>query len=120
MIAQVALTVPRVRQTLSYVEGKEHFAIVQQKTGELTLTIQGIAPSEDIRILQNGQQIGTFAQSTATVPVQDNSVIEVDGCNAGGDFTVLVSAKSSNINTSLPAQITISHNIGIIGRVFVK
>jgi len=86
--------------------------------GEITLKTS--IYTDDVFVLQNGEPIAAFLNSTVTFPVRNNSVIEIDGSRFKKSFDVTIVEKSSNITGINDEKITVNRNIAMFGRIFLK
>ena len=124
LVVQLALTTPEARDALA-----EHLSGVPVASsassgvvlGELTLTLEGVPPTSDIKVLQNGIPISVFNQQTIIVLVEDNSLIEIDGTETQESFKVSLDATSENVELFRGVrQILVQNNIAILDRIFVE
>ena len=99
LIAQLALTTPGARVVLTYIDKFEgvytNAENYSSKLGELKLILEGINPSADIEVLQNGKTIAFFYDNAITITVSDNSVIEIDGRDISEPFVVRVEKREN-------------------------
>ena len=91
------------------------------KEGELTLQLIGTQPSENIKVLLNGNQDSAFTSESIRIKVRNNSVVEIDGSKVKTPFRVKVIGQSENISgTYVDNEIEIKSNISILTRIFLK
>jgi len=124
LISQLALTTPNARFFLNTIDKDEGVSVSANqdsiRLGEITLRLNGVHPSDDIKILQNGEAISVFYDKEVKITVADNSVIEIDGSKTKQEFYVEILSVSDNIRLETVSQIRVNSNIAMIGRVFVK
>jgi len=124
LISQFALTIPTFRDSLAPIsETKGVSGQVEGglALGEITLSLQGVEPSADIKVLQNGVPIAFFTTDTLTVSVRHNSLIEIDGTKVANNFVINIEDYSGNISFAEGKTSTdVSNNIAILARVFVQ
>lgn len=116
VIVQTALMSPSVRTFIitnnSYegtVLGQEEF--LYQK-GDITLGLQNELSNENLKVLVNGEQIGSFVNKTLDFTVKDGDVIELDGNGLIEEASVTVFSKSENIiSVDLNKTIKISSGV---------
>jgi len=124
LISQLALTTPNARFLLTTVDKDEDVSVSSNqdsiRLGEITLKLNGIQPSDEIKILQNGEPIAVFYDKEIKITVADNSVIEIDGSKIKQEFYVDILNISDNIKLENISQIRVKSNIAMIGRIFIK
>lgn len=125
LITQLALTTPGARTVLTYIDrfegvytNAENYA---PSLGELKLVLEGVNPSSEIEVLQNGKAIAFFYDDTINITVSDNSVIEIDGTSVLEPFNVRINKVTENIKIENdPDSVQINSNISLLGRIFIK
>ena len=124
LISQLALTTPNARVLLTTIDKDEDVSVSSNqdsiRLGEITLRLNGIHPSDDIKILQNGEPIAVFYDKEIKITVADNSVIEIDGSKIKQEFYIDILNISNNIKFENVSQIKVNSNIAMVGRIFVK
>lgn len=124
MGAQLALTTPAARNTLSAVNDIETLGGQVEdgfKLGQISLSLVGTEPSKDIKILLNGQVIALFVQKQIDITVSNNALLEIDGSAIKEPFSVKIDHVPENISFQDGKNSTeIKSNIGILARIFVK
>lgn len=124
LISQLALTTPNARFLLTTIDKNEDVSVSSNqdsiRLGEITLKLNGIHPSDEIKILQNGEPIAVFYDKEIKITVADNSVIEIDGSKIKQEFYIDILNISDNIKLENVSQIRVNSNIAMIGRIFVK
>ena len=124
LISQLALTTPNARVLLTTIDKDEDVSVSANqdsiRLGEITLRLNGIHPSDDIKILQNGEPIAVFYDKEIKITVADNSVIEIDGSKIKQEFYIDIINISNNIKFENVSQIKVNSNIAMVGRIFVK
>ncbi len=124
LISQLALTTPNARVLLTTIDKDEDVSVSANqdsiRLGEITISLNGVHPSDDIKILQNGEPIAVFYDKEIKITVADNSVIEIDGSKINKEFYVDIINVSDNIKFENVSQIRVNSNIAMVGRIFVK
>lgn len=91
------------------------------KTGELTIELLDIEPSEKIKILVNGMEVKPFRNKTEVISIRNNCVIEIDGTDIKVPFRVRVEDASENLSENVVGkEVNINSNIAVLARVFIK
>ena len=113
MLSQILILMPVYNNSI-YTSGSDD----SNEYGEITL--RSSIYTDDVLILQNGEPIAAFLHNTVTFPVRNNCVIEIDGSRFKKTFDVEIVNKSGNVAELENETITVSNNIAILGRVFLK
>jgi hypothetical protein len=123
LIVQLALTTPQTRELLAEHMGEITVANPVRASsglGEITLTVDGAQPSNSIKVLQNGVIIAILNQTSTTLMVEDNALIEIDGTKIDEHFYVRITNAADNVRFYNNARETlVEKNIAILSRVFV-
>ena len=124
LTAQYLLTIPTYREVLTPIseyEGVSGQISSNMSVGEITMTLQGIEPNTDIRILQNGVAVAYFSSKTISIMAQNNALIEIDGTKTNEPFAVSISNFAESITFADDKTSTqVNGNIAQLTRVFVK
>ena len=89
--------------------------------GQLKLKLIGIEPNSNIKVLVNGYEKYVFDKEIISIAVKNNSLIEIDGTKMKKPFSVKIINVSSNIASNLKSKkISVSSNIEILARIFLK
>ena len=72
--------------------------------GELTFKLLGNNPGQDVKILINGDEKDSFANSEKTIKVKNGDVIEIDNTKTNDYIEVAIVSKSDNIETGYVGQ----------------
>ena len=89
------------------------------KSGELTLSLDDGTTSDKISLLINGDEYTTFSQDKITIPITNQSVVEVVN-NTKQKIKVSVADMSDNLTCTYMATDTTVDNISVICRVIFR
>ena len=89
------------------------------KSGELKLLLHEGKPSEKIIVLINGDEYSTFDQEEMTIPITNQSVVEILN-NSGKKIKVSVTNISDNLTCTYMAPDTVVDNISVLCRVIFR
>jgi hypothetical protein len=124
LVVQLVMTMPQARDALAeQMSGMpaSNAVRVGVTLGELVLTLEGVQPTNNIKVLQNGIPISVFNQRTISVMVEDNSLIEIDGSNTREGFRVILDSHSENVELFNGAtEVALQENIAILDRILVN
>jgi hypothetical protein len=124
LTSQFLLTIPTYREALTPIseyEGVSGQISANMAVAEITLTLQGIEPSADIRILQNGVAVAYFSSQAVSIMAQNNALIEIDGTKTDTPFAVSISNFADTITFADDKTATqVNNNIAQLARFFVK
>jgi hypothetical protein len=71
------------------------------KKGEINLELQNAGSDEKLKVLVNGEVMGTFINKSLKLNVKDGDVIELDGSEIISEDEVKIISTSSNINSEI-------------------
>lgn len=124
LVVQAALATPAARTFLALDDssgvplGYEEYLYDE---GELVLELLSEHENEYVKVLVNGNEAAVFASNTATIPVRDGDLVEIDASEAMGEIEVLVAAKSPNITTDcLGDTISVRSNVKKLAMIRVE
>jgi len=125
ILVQAMLLNPSLRASLTFEEelegtplGVEEFLYNE---GFIVLQIEGSVPGEDIKVLVNGEEYGSFKGGKLKVTVIDGDVIEIDGSSVQGEFDVVIESLSENISDELlGTRVTVFSNVKKLARIRVR
>jgi len=125
LLSQLMLTIPEYRVLLSHTDRYNSVFVNSETTGfengEIVLKLKNCKDNNKVRVLKNGVPIAIFYEDKISVPVTDNSLIEIDATKLDYGFGVeLVSASEHIEKEYISKEIEANSNICILGRVLFK
>lgn len=87
-----------------------------QPCEQVTLTLQNIAPSKQIRVLVNGEQKDTMKTKVRQIVVPDRALIEIDGTAISQPFCVTVFSQKDTKGHTIMVQ----QNVAVAAHIQVQ
>lgn len=125
VFVQAALTSPSIRASLSISDELEGTPLAMEEylysKGEIVLQLINSKKNESLKILVNGEEVGSFLQKNVKIKVKNGDVIEIDGSSVNEDMEIAIISKSDNIITEcIGKRILVNSNIKKIVKVKIE
>ncbi len=117
VVAQVLLTVPGVRQAMSYVDRLEGIPL-GAGGATVTITLSVGSPKGSALLVVNGHRASSFAGGEVRLVVAPGDLLEVDGTMLEGEAVFEVIATDGGVSAPKVGEKVVTHRgVGSFGRV---
>ena len=121
LISQILLLNDDIKRKISFLYSMESQYVYSESVipkGFIELEIS--SPDKNVYVLQNGEPISNFEKKVCKIDVFDNSVIEIDARNSYNEINVKMTKFSDNVKGYYESECSLSKEIKILGRFFIK
>lgn len=125
LLVQAMLLDPSIRASIVVEDELEGTPLGEEELlyneGFIILQLVGNTSGENIKVLINGEEFGSFIEDKIMLSVIDGDVIEIDGSNIQEEIDVVIESLSENVSEEfLGKRVTVSSNVKKLGKVRVE